>query len=101
MANSVEMQTAIMQVAIQAVTNALRAMREEDLPAEPHTKTIIPQDHHRPRQDGPMLSEPVFNWKVPDRYVELLNFEIEGANVPQAKLYDLNEEEKVPIIKNS
>ena len=34
-------------------------------------------------------------------YVELLNFEMEVANVLQTKVYDLNDEEKVPITINS
>ena len=46
-----------------------------------------------------MLSQPASNWEAPDRYVELLNFEMEVANVLQAKAYDL-EEDKVPGIKN-
>ena len=46
-----------------------------------------------------MLSQPVFDWKVPDRYVELLNFEMEVANIVQAKTCDLNDEENVPIIE--
>ena len=47
-----------------------------------------------------MLSRPSFDWKVPDRYVKLVNFEMMVANVLQAKEYDLNDKEKVPIIKN-
>ena len=46
-----------------------------------------------------MLNQPAFDWKVPDRYVELLNFEKEVVNVLHAKVYDLNDE-KVHIIKN-
>ena len=42
----------------------------------------------------------MFDWKAPDRYVELLNFEMEVANILQPKAYDLNDEEKVSIIKN-
>ena len=39
------------------------------------------------------------NWKAPDRYVELVSFEMEVANVFQGDVYDLIEEAKVPIIK--
>ena len=38
--------------------------------------------------------------KVPVCYVELFNFEMEVANVLQVKAYDLNDEDKVTIIKN-
>ena len=47
-----------------------------------------------------MLSQPVFDWKAPDRYMELLNFEMEVVNVLQGKACDHNNEEKVSIIKN-
>ena len=47
-----------------------------------------------------MLSQPAFDWKVPERYVELSNFEMEVSNVLQAKAYDPDDEEEVPIIKN-
>ena len=47
-----------------------------------------------------MINQPAFNWKEPDRYVELLNFEMKVANVLQAEAYDLSEEGNVPIIKN-
>ena len=33
-------------------------------------------------------------------YVELLNFEIEVTNILQTRTYELNDEVKVPIIKN-
>ena len=45
-----------------------------------------------------MLSQPVFDWKVPDRYMQLVNFEMEVADLFQAKAYDLSDKEKVPII---
>ena len=47
-----------------------------------------------------MMSQATFNLKALDKYMELLNFEMEVANMLQAEVYDLNEEGKVPIIKN-
>ena len=47
-----------------------------------------------------MLSKPAYDWKGPDRYVELLNFKMEVANVWQTQAYDLNDSEKVSILKN-
>ena len=58
-----------------------------------------PRRTPRPRQTGPMMCQPAFNWKAPDGYVELLNFEMGVANVLQAEAYDFSEG-KVPIIKN-
>ena len=47
-----------------------------------------------------MMSLPALNWKVPDRYLELLNFEMEVENVLQAEAYDLVDVENVLVIKN-
>ena len=63
-------------------------------------KKNSPDEPHRLRHVGTILSQPTFNWKVQDRYVELLNFEMEVESVLQAKVYDLSDEEKVFIIKN-
>ena len=81
-------------------SGSYRAMREADLLAKPHTRISILEEHQRPRQVGSVLSQPVFDWKAPDRYVELLNFEMEVSNMLQAKVYDLNDKETVPIIKS-
>ena len=47
-----------------------------------------------------MLSQPAFDCKMSDGYVELFNFKMEAANILQMKTYYLNDKEKVPIIKN-
>ena len=79
---------------------AVRAMREADPPSELHTRRSIQEEHHRPRKARPVMSHPASNWKVPDRYVELLNFEMELVNVLQAEAYELSGEGKVLIIEN-
>ena len=73
---------------------AVRVIREADLPAKPYTRGSIPEEHQRPRQVRSMMSQPVFNQKVPDRYVELLNVEMEVVNVLQLEAYDHSEEGK-------
>ena len=70
---------------------------QADSPTEPHTSRNSLEEPHRPQQAGPMLSQPVFDGKVLDGYVELLNFEKEGTIILQMKMYDINDEEKVPI----
>ena len=55
MANSNEMQAAITKVAIQEDTVAVRAMREAYMPSKPPAGRNNPEEHHRPRQAGPML----------------------------------------------
>ena len=46
-ANSEDMQIGIMQAAIQAATAHIRAIREADPPAEPHSRRNIPEDNCR------------------------------------------------------
>ena len=90
----------IMQVPKQGAFVAVRAMLETDPTAELHIRRSIPQEKHRWRQPRSMLSQPAFDWKTPDRYVELLHFEMKKANVLQTKAFNLNNKEKVPAIKN-
>ena len=56
---------------------------------------------YRPQHVGPALWQPSFDWKVPDKYVELLGFKIEVMNILQTKTYKLNDEEKAPMIKKN
>ena len=53
----------------------------------------------RHRHSRPSLWQPFFDWNAPDKYVELLSFEMEVMNILQTKTYELNDEEKVPVIK--
>ena len=41
-----------MQASIQVTTVAVRAMREADPPAKPHTRRSIPEEQYRLRQTG-------------------------------------------------
>ena len=78
----------------------VRARMETDPTIEPHTRRNGSEELHRKRHAGPALNQPSFDRKVPDRYVTMLNFEMEVANMLQTKAYYLNDEEKVPNIKN-
>ena len=66
MANSEEMQEAIIQVAIQTATAVVIAMKRQTGKPKPHTRRSIPEEHHRPRPARPMMSQPAFSWKAPD-----------------------------------
>ena len=59
---------------IQPVAVAVRAMREAYLLAVPHTRRSIQEEQYKQRQAGPLLNQPVCDWKASDRYVELLHF---------------------------
>ena len=52
------------------------------------------------RQGGPVLENPFFNWNTQDRYVELLNFEMEVANILEPKAHELTDKEKFQVLKN-
>ena len=47
----------------------------------------------------PTLKLPSFNWKAPGEYIELLIFEMKVMNTPQTRVYELEHEEKVPVMK--
>ena len=60
MANSEEMKAAITQMAIQVTTMAVKAIRETDPPAKPNTSRRIPDEHWRPMQARPIMSQLAF-----------------------------------------
>ena len=62
--------------------------------------TASPREAQRKRHVGPALEKPLFNWIAQDRYVELLNCEKKVTNILETKVYELTDEEKVPVIKN-
>ena len=37
---------------------------------------------------------------MPERYVELLSFHLEVVNVLETRAYEINDEERIPVIKN-
>ena len=60
------------------------------------TKTASLQE----AQKGMAAKQPSFDWNAPNKYLELLYFEMEVRNIPETKMYIVTEEEEVPIIKN-
>ena len=52
------------------------------------------------RHGGSALKQQSFKWNASEDGVEVLNFKMEVTNILQMKMYELTEEEKVPIIKN-
>ena len=55
---------------------------------------------HPHRHGEAALKQPLLNWNATDKYVELLNFQMEVTNILQTKTYELTEEELVPTIQN-
>ena len=100
MAESEVIQTVVKQVAIQAAMAAVMAIREEDAGHPSGTNMLNSGEAHRQRQDAPTLRQPSYNRKVQISMQNLLSFERKVINILQNKTYELNEEERVPVIKN-
>ena len=48
-----------------------------------------------PKIGGLVLKQPMFNWKSPDKYIELYNFNIEVNNLFLTNRYLIQDGEKV------
>ena len=59
--------------------------------------------HHREpqrqRDSGPLLVKPALNWGTWDRYIKLMNLEMEVSNILETNVYKLSEKEKEMLIK--
>ena len=99
MADSDSIKEMVHQVAMQAATVVMTAFRD----TEPGLQTATTQyqwQNQRQRYGGLILEKPRFNCDMPDRYVKLLNFELEVTNILEIRAYRISDEEKVPVIKN-
>ena len=99
MVESEGIQEIVIQVAIQAMMAVMMVLGDADFEPwlAPPASLRGPQ---RQRYDRPTLEKPSFNWNAQDKYIELLNFEMEVMNILEIKAYELTDEEKVPVIKN-
>ena len=92
--------TVVMQAAIQAAMAAVLAMRQADTSTASGTNTVSLGEACKHGHGVPALRQPSFNWNAADKYIILLRFEMEVTNILQAKINELTEEAKGPIIKN-
>ena len=58
------------------------------------------QENQRLRNGGLVLEKPRINWNAPDRYVKLLNFQLQVMNILEIRHCEINDEERIPVIKN-
>ena len=93
------MQTIITQAAIQTAQVAEMALKVPDTGPTAGTNMANTGDAHRCRHSGPALRQSVFDWKAMDRCIVVLNFEMEVMNILQTRAWELNSEEKVPVMK--
>ena len=99
MAKSEGIQEIVNQVAIQAVTTVMVALKDIDVGLQPAT-TASTTELQMQWHGRPALEKFSFNWNAKDRYNELLNSEVEVTNILKTKACELTDEEKVPVIKN-
>ena len=58
------------------------------------------QETQRQRNGGLILKKPRLNWDAPDRYIKLLNFQIEVTHILETRAHEISNEEQIPVIKN-
>ena len=85
---------AIMQVVIQTATVAAIALKKVDTEPTPDTSTANTGEVQRYRHDRPLLRQPTFNSKAPDRYIELF-FSMEVTAMLQTRAYKKNDEKEI------
>ena len=56
------------------------------------------QENPGTKMSGPILKQPMFNWKAENKYQEMQNFKLEVCNMLQT--YNLGQTERVSMIKN-
>ena len=71
---------------------AMVALTEADTGPTSATNMANVGEMHSYRYGRPALRQPSFDWKAPDKYVELLSFEMEVMNLLYTKTYELNDE---------
>ena len=86
-----------MTQAIPQVTETTKAVkmafRETEIPV--NTTRLVPPI---PQISGPVLNKPMFDWKSPDKYLELHNFEIEIKNIFLTNSYNIQESKKCQLL---
>ena len=98
MAESEGIKKLVNQAAAQAAKTDMMALG--DAKAWPWPNPVVShREPWRQRHNRPILVSPVFNWGYQDRYTELMNFKM-VTNILETKVYEITEEEKVPVIKN-
>ena len=74
----------------------MRTLRDKE--AGPQLSTVVSPGDPKTRHSESILITLAFNWDMQDRYVELVNFEMEDLNILETIAYKLSKE-KVPKIK--
>ena len=92
MAESESIKDIVNQVAAQATLVVMMALRDAEARPWP-TTAVSHRGLQKLRKSGSILIKPLFNWGLQDRYVGLLNFEMEVLKILDNKLYEFSEKE--------
>ena len=99
MADSESIKEIVNQVAVQEAATVMMVFRDTDTG---FLLASTPNQHknQRQRHGGLVLEKLRFNLGIPDRYVELLNFQLEVINILETRAYEVNDKEWIPFINN-
>ena len=86
-------------MAVQVAVVVMMVLRDTEAGSWP-TASVSHRQAHRNRHTRPTLAKPAFNWGAKDGYIEPRNLEMEVLNVHTTKMYEVLEEQRVPVIKN-
>ena len=84
------------QVAVHVAKVVRMALRDTEAGSQ-LTTVMSHRKPQRRRPSGPILGKLVLNWGIQDRYIELMNFEVEVLNILEIEAYELSE---VPVIEH-
>ena len=79
---------------------AMKEMKEEVTRSFTSTGNSNREESMRSRVSGSCMKQPVFDWNMKYVYIELKPFKMEGAHIFLTRHYELNDLQKVPIIKH-
>ena len=87
------------QVDVQAEMAVMMVFRDRDTGS--WLATTKTSERHKGRDMNDLIQEkPKFYWDAQDRYVKLLNVELEVTNILETRAYKIGDEEKVSFIIN-
>ena len=99
MADSESIKEIINQVAVQVAIVVMVAFRDTETGPWPATIQNKPETQ-RQRHGGLILEKPRLKWDALDRYIKLLNSELDVTNILENKVYEISAEEKLLVVKN-
>ena len=86
------------QMMSEVITSAIAEATKVALQTMAEAEAQSTQSARGPKLGSPTPRQPMFDWKVPDKYTELNTFKLESSNV--LSTYGMPEAEKLVVVKN-